>query len=339
MARKQVVIKEGTINIGGIQLQVIDGQVNSQDQSPEGQELLTKIAKAISGEGEEITVNLDGAGGPPMGDEMGMGGEPPMGDEMGMGEPMEPGGAIPDEGFGAEGPHFPGETEEEHETHEASETPEEEAAESESGEEGSSEPPEHIEAKKGGGEEEDEEEGEEDEEEDEGESKGPPKKGKNPFADDINRIAGCISEDIRVNNGKVYTEGLKKKVLTEGGFSGDDSMYHQSAFRQHPQASKEPGYESSGKSGWAATVRKSENKPIQVNSTSDFIKVLAKACGATIPLDLEGMQMIAGTLHHSHSNEAIEHIMKRPLTPKEKNIMDVLAEFIVLTNAATGDRL
>jgi hypothetical protein len=203
---KKFILKEGTISIAGVQLQIRDGAVNPEDQSPEGMDLLQKIANAVNG-GENVQINLPGqpaAGGVP-------GAMPPEG-AMGDGGPLEPGGDMgggPE--IGTEGPpemgalppeqefepHFPGETPEEHEEHEEAESPEEEASEHAEGE---------SEADESEGEEEEEEgEDEEDEGGEEDNEEGPPKKGpekgKNPFADDINRIAACITEDINVNNG------------------------------------------------------------------------------------------------------------------------------------------
>jgi hypothetical protein len=198
---KKFVLKEGTISIAGVQLQIRDGAVNPEDQSPEGMDLLQKIANAVNG-GEDVQINLPGqpaAGGIP-------GAMPPEG-AMGEGGPLEPGaegppemGALPPEQESE--PHFPGETPEEHEEHEAAESPEEEAAEHAEGESEADEshgaPPKPPKAEK-----EDEGEEEEEDEDEEGppKKKGPPEKGKNPFADDINRIAACITEDIDVNNG------------------------------------------------------------------------------------------------------------------------------------------
>jgi hypothetical protein len=230
---KKFVLKEGTISIGGVQLQIKDGQVNPEDQSPEGMDLLQKIANAINGS-DDVQINLPGGGaqggipggmppegamgtggplepgGPPM-DDMGgdMGGGPPPkiggiggGPEDDMGGP--PPGISDDEGGGP--PPEIGDSEDEGEGEDEGEEGKEEGdGEDEGEEEGEDE----------GGE--DEGEGEEDEGDDEEDDdngppkKGPPEKGKNPFADDINRIAACITEDINVNNGKLLAEDVKKK--------------------------------------------------------------------------------------------------------------------------------
>jgi hypothetical protein len=229
---KKFVLKEGTISIGGVQLQIKDGQVNPEDQSPEGMDLLQKIANAINGS-DDVQINLPGGGaqggipggmppegamgtggplepgGPPM-DDMGgdMGGGPPPkiggiggGPEDDMGGP--PPGISDDEGGGP--PPEIGDSEDEGEGEDEGEEGKEEGdGEDEGEEEGEDE----------GGE--DEGEGEEDEGDDEDDDngppkKGPPEKGKNPFADDINRIAACITEDINVNNGKLLAEDVKKK--------------------------------------------------------------------------------------------------------------------------------
>jgi hypothetical protein len=182
MARKQIVIKEGTITIGGTTIQA----------DPDGKVALSEILAALTAGGGNVNIDLPGGGAP--------GGDLPMG------------GAIPDVGSPlppaeeAE-PHFPGETPEEHAEHEASETPEEEAAEHAGGESEAEEkdekgPPSPPKPPKAGGEEKEEEGEEEEGEEEESEEKG------NPFAEsrDPKAIANLITEDIRVNNGVVFSE-------------------------------------------------------------------------------------------------------------------------------------
>ena len=87
------------IDIAGVQLSVVDGTVPFEQQTPEGQELLTKIAQAVSGgeTGEIITVGLPDVGMGGMGD--GIGG-PPM--EGGLGGEMPPDTVIPPEEAGIE---------------------------------------------------------------------------------------------------------------------------------------------------------------------------------------------------------------------------------------------
>ena len=231
---KKFVLKEGTISIGGVQLQIKDGQVNPEDQSPEGMDLLQKIANAINGS-DDVQINLPGGGaqggipggmppegamgtggplepgGPPM-DDMGgdiggdMGGPPPKIGGIGGGPEDDMGGPPPgiSDDEGGPPPEI-GDSEDEGEGEDEGEEGKEEGEEEEDEGEG-----------EGEGEEEEEGEGEEDEGDDEDDDKGPPKKGppekgKNPFADDINRIAACITEDINVNNGKLLAEDVKKK--------------------------------------------------------------------------------------------------------------------------------
>lgn len=227
MAKPRKVIAEMVLDFGKVQLNVVNGQVNPQDQSPEGQDLLKKIGSVING-GDSIKVNLDsgmdvgapaGPGMPPApgGDIDGIADS--MGDDgmdgMDAGVPDEMGGATPPPpmggdmggdmgGMGDEGVDMNPETPIGDEGDEGGGPPpgiggdegDKDDSSDESSDEGDSEPAES----------ESDDEGESgDDEGEEKSKKGPPpafKKKGDKAEESISRIANMISEDIRVCNGR-----------------------------------------------------------------------------------------------------------------------------------------
>lgn len=203
MKTKRKVIVEMVINIAGIPLNVVDGQVNMQDQSPEGQELMRKISSAINGQNDTVSVNLEplgaGAGMPETG--MPEAGMPEAGmPETGMPDPMA-GGETPTDiqPIGGGAPEQDVDMNPDTDMSEPFDEPSDET--SNTGDTDNTENSDTDEDSDTDSNTEDEDSDKDDDKDDS--DKAPPFKKKEKADESIRRIASLISEDIRVCNGKM----------------------------------------------------------------------------------------------------------------------------------------